>query len=447
MTRKNTAFLKTFLLLAVPMAMQNAITNIVSLVDNIMVTRLGTVPIAAVGLANQVYFVYTVIILGLCGGAAAFLTQYSGRNDYAGIKRTIFINTLFSVSIAFLFSLGCFFFPEYIMTFLSGDPAVIAEGSEYLKWIAVGYLLSGITLTASYVLKNLEYAKVTLVASFMAFIFNIFGDYALIFGKFGFPAMGVKGAALATVIARVIEAATVLIYAFKKIKFLREKPYEYTDGVKNAIPSFIRTALPVTVNETLWSTGSAMLSVIYARISTEAIAAVNISSIIYNLLFVLSMGMANAAGVIVGKEIGMGNKNKAYEKSAKMSFYSVMVSFVMIGIALLVFPFILKIFAPEPAVEKSVKYLIYITMFITPFYSYNLVNICGTLRTGGDVVFCMIADPGTEWLIGIPVAAISVFVFRLPVEQAFFLAHLESIAKAVIVHIRKRKTEWIKVLV
>ena len=127
MTRKNTAFLKTFLLLAVPMAMQNAITNIVSLVDNIMVTRLGTVPIAAVGLANQVYFVYTVIILGLCGGAAAFLTQYSGRNDYAGIKRTIFINTLFSVSIAFLFSLGCFFFPEYIMTFLSGDPAVIAE--------------------------------------------------------------------------------------------------------------------------------------------------------------------------------------------------------------------------------------------------------------------------------------------------------------------------------
>ncbi len=444
MKRENLAFAKSFLLLAIPMAMQNAVTNVVSLVDNVMVTRLGTVPIAAVGLANQIYFVFTVIIIGICGGSAAFLTQYLGRRDYKGIKRIVFINTVFALSLALIFSIACFFLPKYIMSFLSGDPAVIKEGVIYLKWMAAGYLISGITLTASNILKNLEYAKIPLYGSLIAFVFNVLADYALIFGKFGFPAMGVKGAAIATVLSRIIEAAFILIYSFKKIDYLRKRPSEYTEGAAASVPAYLRNALPVTMNETLWSVGSAMLSVIYARISTEAIAAVNISGIIYNLLFVLNMGMAHAAGVVVGKEIGMGNNKAAYEKGTKMSAITVMVSFAMIMIALFIFPYVIKIFSPEPEVARMVKNLVYITMGITPFYAYNLVNICGTLRTGGDVMFCMIIDPGTEWLIGIPLAALCVFWLKLPIEWTYLIAHIESIVKLIIIYIRKRKTDWIK---
>ena len=205
--RGNFAFAKAFLMLAIPMAMQNAVTNIVSLADNVMVTRLGTIPIAAVGLANQIYFVFSVILLGICGGGAAFITQYSGLSDYRGIKRTIFINISFSLGLALIFGLATLIFPEYIMTFLSGDPQVIKEGTVYLKWMSLGYILSGITLTVSYVLKNLEFAKITLYGSLIALVFNVTADYVLIFGKVGFPAMGIKGAAIATVIARFIEAA------------------------------------------------------------------------------------------------------------------------------------------------------------------------------------------------------------------------------------------------
>lgn len=445
--RENLAFAKSFLLLAVPMAMQNAVTNIVSLVDNIMVTRLGTIPIAAVGLANQVYFVYAVILIGICGGSAAFITQYLGRQDYKGIKRIVFINTVFALSIALIFSIACFFFPHYIMKFLSGDPEVISEGVVYLKWMAAGYLVSGITLTASNVLKNLEFAKIPLYGSFIAFIFNVAADYALIFGKWGFPAMGVKGAAIATVISRVIEAAFILFFSFKKIGYLRKSPSEYTEGALRSVPVYLKNALPVTLNETLWSVGSAMLSVIYARISTEAIAAVNISGIIYNLLFVLNMGMAHAAGVIVGKDIGIGDYKSAYQKGTKMSAITVMVSFVLILFALVVFPYVIRLFKPEPGVAETVKHLVYITMLITPFYAYNLTNICGTLRTGGDVVFCMIIDPGTEWLIGIPLAALCVFVFKLPIEWTYLIAHTESIVKLFIIYFRKRKSNWIKKVV
>lgn len=448
MTKKeNAAFIKSFLWLAIPMAMQNAVTNLVSLADNIMVTRLGTVAIASVGLANQIYFVFTVILLGLCGGGAAFITQYSGLKDYKGIKRTVFINMSFSMGLAVVFGLATLIFPEYIMTFLSGDAPVIKEGAVYLRWMSLGYILSGITLTVSYVLKNLEFAKITLYGSLIALIFNVFGDYVLIFGKFGFPAMGVKGAAIATVISRFIEAAFIVFFALKKISYLRSKPSEYTDGAGRSIPVFLKTAMPVTINETLWSLGSAMLSVIYARISTDAIAAVNISTIIYNLLFVLHMGMASAAGVIVGKEIGVGNNTAAYEKSKKMSAISVVVSVCLLFVTLMAAPLIIKIFRPEPHIAQTVRNLIIITAAYGPVHTYNLVNICGTMRTGGDVVFCMIADPGTMWFIGVVLAVLCVFVFKLPIELTYFIVHLESIAKLMLIYMRKRNSDWIRKVV
>lgn len=440
----NTAFMKYFLLLAIPMAMQNAVTNVVSLADNVMVTRLGTVPIAAVGLANQVYFVYTVILLGLCGGTATFVTQYLGVGDYKGIKRAIFINVCFSMSLAALFFGGCFFAPGYIMRFLSNDPAVIMSGVSYLKCVAPGYLFAGITITASHILKNLEYAKITLYASLAALIFNIFGDYALIFGKFGFPALGVSGAAIATVIARIIEAVVVVAYSFKKIPYLRTEPSEYTDGAKRMIPCFLKTVAPVTLNETLWAVGSAMLSVVYARISTEAIAAVNISTNIYNLFFVLHMGMASAAGVIVGKETGAGKFDDAYEKSKKMSEISVLVSVLIFFVTVLISPLIIKIFNPAPEIAGTVRTLIFITAAYGPVHTYNIINICGSMRTGGDVLFCMIADPATMWIFGVGVAALCVFAFKLPIELTYLIAHLDGITKLILIYMRKRKRNWIK---
>ena len=164
-------------------------------------------------------------------------------------------------------------------------------------------------------------------------------------------------------------------------------------------------------------------------------------------MFVLFSGMAIAAGIIVGKDIGMGKKEEAYRKTKLMSFIAVGVSFVLIAFAIILLPLILKIFNPEPSVAASAKNIFYLTMLIAPFIAYNLLNICGPLRTGGDVVFCMIADPATVWLMGIPFALISVFVFKFSIEQTFFLVHIEDVLKATLVWLRTRKSNWIKTLV
>ena len=249
---ENKAFYKNFILIALPIAFQNLITTLVNLVDNLMIGQLGDVPIASVGLANKVFYIYTIIVFGICSGASAFISQFWGKKDMQGIKRVVFIDVFASFALSILFFFPSFFAPEYLMKLLTNDLEVIKEGAVYLKIIAPSFLLTGVIFAFSYALKSLEHPKIPLFASIISILVNTSLNYLLIFGKFGMPQLGVAGAAIGTLCARIVEALFIFFFTYKKLGFLFEKFREYRGITKSFLAKFSGKVLPVIANETLW---------------------------------------------------------------------------------------------------------------------------------------------------------------------------------------------------
>lgn len=440
-------FYKNFLLLALPMALQSMITTSVNLIDNIMIGQLGDITIAAVGLANKVFFIYTLMVFGICGGASAFVAQYWGKKDYQGIKISLFLNIVPAVIISVVFFLLSFLFPEFLMSLLSGDSEVIRVGAEYLKIISLSFLFTGITLVCSYSLKNMEHPKIPLIGSVISIVINTTLNYILIFGKFGAPVLGSNGAATGTLVARTVEVIFVLSLTLKKLDFLTKNLKEYLKIPKDFIKTFFITVIPVTANETLWSVGTTVIAAVYARVSTEAIASVNIVNILFDLSSVFLFGAGHAAGIIVGKEIGLKRYENAYNYANRLSVVIPAVTGVISIILVFLCPYFLKLFKISPEV-KALTYNLYLILAVyTPVRAYNHVNIVGTLRYGGDVLFCLISDAASIWIVGALGAYLAGIVFGLDMIFVYIISQFEEIVKATIIYLRMRKRNWIKDLV
>ncbi len=445
-TEKKT-FYRNFFLLALPMAFQSVLTTSVNLIDNIMIGQLGDVSIAAVGLANKVFFVYSLVIFGMCGGASAFVTQFRGKNDLKGIKQAVGLNFIMAVIISVLFFLFTFIIPDKVMSLLSDDIRVIKEGADYIKLISPAYLFTGIILVCSYTLKNMEFPKIPLFGSLISIVTNTTLNYILIFGKLGFPALGVKGAAIGTLCARTVEFIFILFFTLRKLDFLTKDLKDYLTIPKSFIKSFFVNALPVTANETLWSLGTAFMAAIYARVSTEAIAAVNIVNVLYEISSVFLFGAGHATGILIGKEIGLKNYDNAYKYADRLSILIPIVSAVFAIILLILCPYFLLLFKISPEVKTLTLTLYMIMAIYTPIRAFNHVNIVGSLRCGGDVVFCLLADTGAIWTFGVLAAYLSGITFSLPMVLVYIISQSEEAVKATMIYLRMKKKNWIKDLV
>ena len=443
----NRSFYKHFILIALPMALQNMVTTSVNLIDNLMIGQLGDIPVAAVGLANKVFFIFTLAVFGLASGASAFISQYWGKEDFKGIKRVALTELIISLFVSLIFSISTFFFTENIMALLTDDILVIKEGVKYLKIISPSFLLVGVISVLSYILKSLEHPKIPLYASLLSICINGILNYILIFGKLGFPVMGISGAAIATLTARVFECAFIITLSRKKLPFLFKNFYEYKGITASFLKVFLLKVIPVIFNETLWSLSMTIMIAIYARISTEAVAAVNIINILRDLTSVFFIGAGNAVGVCIGKLVGTKNYDEAYEKTLKLSVY--VPSFALIfGLAtLFICPHFLSLFnISKEAVDIAVKLYTVIVLFM-PISSFNHLNICGSLRSGGDTLFCLIVEIGTAWGAGVLGTYIAGIYFGLPIFPVYLVSRSEEILKFFILLVRIIKKKWIKDLV
>lgn len=440
-------FYKTFLVLALPMALQNMLTTGVNLIDNIMIGQLGDVPIASVGLANKIFFLYSLMIFGMCGGASAFVTQYWGKKDYKGIKNAISINMVVAFFISAVFFILTLIAPEFLMSLLSDDIRVIKTGAEYLKIISPGFIFTGLTLVCSYSLKNLEHPKIPLAGSVISILINTVLNYILIFGKFGLPVLETRGAAIATTIARTVEFIFIFSFTFKKLDFLFRDFKDYLKIPGTFMRSFFKTALPVTFNETLWSLGTTFMAAIYARISTEVIASVNIVNIMYDLSSIFLFGASHATGIMIGKEIGLKRYENAYDYGKRLAILVPAVSGVLGIILLILCPQFLKLFNISDSV-RSLTLMLYTVMAIyIPVRAFNTVNIVGTLRSGGDVVYCLVSDIGCIWTIGVLGSYLTGIVFSLPILLVYIISQGEEAVKSIFIYKRLSKRNWIKDLV
>lgn len=436
--------------IALPIVIQNFIVSSLNMVDTLMIGKVQEAKIeslAAVGIANQYFFFFNLIIFGLYSGCCIFISQYWGREDKKSIKKVLGVSLVSGSIIAIIFTIIGLIAPNFIISLFNKDAKVISLGVDYLRIVVISYIFTAISFAFSFACRSVGQATIPMFVSLIALVTNTILNYALIFGKFGMPVMGVKGAALATLISRVIETVVLLIIIYTKSDVLNAKIKELLDFNMDFVKHVYKTISPVIINETLWSLGMLVYAMAYGVIGKEAVAAVQICNTVQNLFYVIIAGISNACAVMIGNIIGYGDKEKGIDYSFKFSIFGTFVG-LLLGIALIIFsPPIVKFFNVDSYVYSAaigVLNIMGITMAIKVF---NRVLVVGILRGGGDTKFSMYLEVGTVWLVGVPLALLGSYVFKVSLNILFILITMEEVVKFFVGVPRVISKRWVKDLV
>lgn len=448
-------FYKSVLIMVIPMILQNLVTNFVSLIDNIMVGQIGTMQMNGVSIVNQFMFVFNITIFGAVAGAGIFGAQFFGKGDHEGQKYTVrfrLIVCTIIVGIAVIV-FGLFDTP-LISLFLSKDDspeeiaATLEYGKRYMRIMLISLLPFGIGQAYASTVRECEETKIPMIASITAVVVNLFLDYALIFGKFGFPEMQIEGAAVATVVAKFIEAAVVIIWVHT-----HKQRNKYAIGLYKGfkIPAdltvqMIKKGVPLLFNEFLWSLGMSIIAQCYSERGLDVVAARNISSTITNLFGTVYIQLGSCIGIIVGAKLGANKLKDARSTDNKLLFFSVavtvIVTILMIPLAR-IFPLLYK---TESEIRDLAAYMIIIQALAMPLCSYS--NACYfTLRSGGKTGITFLFDFGYTWLIMIPLAYISAHFTSMDIHPLFAMVTMSEFIKVIIGYFMVKSDIWINNLV
>ena len=430
-------FWRIALKLAFPVAMQNLLTSSFILVDTIMVGQLGDLPLSAVGMAGQFGWFLNMITFGMCSGAAVFISQYWGAKDTAGIRRTYGIAVVSVCLISALFFVIGLLFPEGVVRIFNREPDVVEAGAAYLRIACWSYLATGVNMVFCIVLRSTENVKLPMYVSLVTTVLNAFMDYGLIFGAFGMPEMGIRGAALATVISA--WAGPVLILAVSAIqRNMLITPLKELFGFnKRSIAQYYEKATPVIINETLWGLGTLLFSVIFANLGYQYYAAVTIFRTFENIAFVFFIGLCNASSIMVGKNVGAGHIKRAVEDSRRFVLFVSLCS-VLTGVLIIIFRFQLaSVFNLSGSITQETLKLTASLLLVygieLPVRNLPYILIVGTFRPGGDTRIGMKLDLLSLWLCSVPLTTLAAFVFKLPFIAVFAIMYAaEDYLKAIL---------------
>lgn len=430
-------FWRIALKLAFPVAMQNLLTSSFILVDTIMVGQLGDLSLSAVGMAGQFGWFLNMITFGMCSGAAVFISQYWGAKDTAGIRRTYGIAVVSVCLISALFFVIGLLFPESVVRIFNREPDVVEAGAAYLRIACWSYLATGVNMVFCIVLRSTENVKLPMYVSLVTTVLNAFMDYGLIFGAFGMPEMGIRGAALATVISA--WAGPVLILAVSAIqRNMLISPIKELFGFnKRSIAEYYEKATPVIINETLWGLGTLLFSVIFANLGYQYYAAVTIFRTFENIAFVFFIGLCSASSIMVGKNVGAGHIKRAVEDSRRFVLFVSLCS-VLTGVLIIIFRFQLaSVFnlsgSITPETLKLTASLLLVYGIELPVRNLPYILIVGTFRPGGDTKIGMKLDLLSLWLCSVPLTTLAAFVFKLPFIAVFAIMYAaEDYLKAIL---------------
>lgn len=437
-------FLKTLWILALPIAIQNFIMSSLNLVDNVMIGSLGESSIAAVGLANQYFFIFILCLSGVNAGASVFMAQYWGKKEKQKIKSVLGLDLTIGLVTSLIFAIGAIVFPEAIMKILSTDREVIAFGVSYLRVAAISYLVTNVTMAYSSLLRSTEQPAIPMYASLIGVLVNGFLNWIFIFGNLGFKPMGVVGAAIATTIARFIEMFFILAMVYVRKNKMAATIKELFDFDKNFIKLYFRTSWSVIVNEIVWSLGMTAYSIAYARIGTNAVASMQIATTIGNMFMVVFIGIAVAASIMIGTQIGAGNEELAEDYAKKIGLFSPIIGILFGAFLWILAPALVLPFNIEVETAKSTIAVLRIMAIFSPIRIYNLVMIVGIFRGGGDTTYSMLVQAGTIWLYSVPISFIAVMIFKVPVTAVYFFISLEEFIKIFFEIKRLKSGKWIK---
>ena len=445
------AFYASVLALLVPMIVQQGITQFVNLLDNVMVGRLGTSPMSGVAIVNQIVFIFNLTIFGGLGGASIFGAQFFGKKDYEGVRYTLRFRLLFSLVIWALGILVFLLFGQQLFQlYLNKEAstpeeitATLGHAKDYMNIILWGLLPFALVQCFSSTLRDVGETFSPMVASIIAICVNLVGNYLLIFGSFGFPRMGVAGAALATVISRYVEMAYLLLRTYR-----HRKQFPFVQGLfgdfripLSLVKQIAVTGTPLLLNETLWSIGTAAVNMCYAIRGLQAVAATNINSTVWNLFAIVMMALGNAIGILSGQLLGAGDIPGAKDTVRKLLFFSVCVNLVIGGGIIACSPLIPQIYNTEPAVRQTATQLLVISGIFLPLTSY-VHGTYFTIRSGGKTFITFLFDCVFTWVVNLPVAYCLCQFTGLSVVWVFFFVSCADIIKAVIGSIMLASGIW-----
>jgi len=429
--------------LASPIILQQLIFSSLGMIDTVMIGHLGDASVAAVGVANQVFFLATLLYFGITSGAAIFTAQYWGRKDIPRIQQILGLSLVISLVGGAVFTLVAIGYPQAVLQIYSADPEVISLGGEYLQITALSYIFTAITYSFSVILRSINNVKLPMMTSLFALSLNSLLNFGLIFGNFGLPALGVKGAAIATVTARLFEAFLIVFLVYRKQLPLAARPAALVKWDKIQLGKFFQTTLPVIITEIIWSLGTTTYTVVYAHISTEAIAAYNIALSVDRLIFVIFIGLGNACAIMIGNKIGEGEKDAATLFGKKYLLLGITAALALGLLMLLVKNPLLSLFGVTPETTLLAKNTLLVMIYSLPVRTMNLILLIGILRSGGDTYYAFFIDAGVIWIVGVPMAYLGAYLLHLPVYWVYLMVISEEVVKVSLGLIRFSKGRWI----
>ncbi len=442
---KDKAFYRNVIKLVIPLVLNNILSFCVQMLDSVMVGYLGDLAVSAVSLAGQPFFIFTILVYGLGSGGAMLISQFWGKKDLEKIRQIMGMMFVTMTIIALLYTAACIFIPEYIMRIYSSDTAVIAESVRYLRVVAFSYIFNALVSCYISALQAKEDVKISTCIYAMSFTVNFILNYGLIFGRLGFPKMGIVGAALGTVGARLFEFIAILIYNRVGEKELHFTLKYLRISDRPLFSHFLKQSLPVIGDDLCWSLGSSARVAIIGHISTEFVTAASIAGVAEQFGLILMYGTARSAAFIMGKAVGAGQIDYARRIGKAFMVLSIIVGVIGCGLVLGTRDLLLLMYPNiTPASRLLARQLITAVGVVMLLTGMENTSLIGVLRGAGDNHFALAVDAGGMWLASLPLGLLAAFVLKLPAWQVYACMRVDSIIKPLVCLPRIWKGNYIK---
>ena len=440
---KEKSFYKNIFFLTFPLVFQQLLRLSVDTLNSMMLGNIDQLQMSAVSQANQVFFIFYTVCNGFGVGCCALVAQYWGRKDLESIK-TVLATALRSIAIfGLLVTAIVILFPERVMRIYSSDPALIELGASYLRIVAIMYTPCALSVMLFAGCRGIEQVGIFLKTNIISYPVNIILDYVLLFGKLGFPELGITGIAIGTVIARLVELSILATYVlvFEKRMTFKLRDLKRRDSLLSK--DFAKVSAPIVAHEIIWSFGTSAGSMITGQLGTSVVAGFNVTTVLYDLCGSLGNGFLNACSVVIGKTIGMGNVKKVKKQSETIIFMGLILGLAIGLFTFLIRPVFLSLYSLTPEAESYAMQFMAVYAVIWPFSLLDMVGMIAILRAGGDGKTGFYTDIVSMWLTTIPLAAAGAFVFGWPPVVVVTIIKMTIVIEAIVGIIRVLSMKWV----
>ncbi len=441
---KDAQFYKRVATIAIPIALQGLITSGVNMMDTLMIGAVGETELSAVSLANQFITIFHIFCMGIGMGASVLVSRYYGMQDIPSLKKTVSIMLRLCVGMAALFSLATAIVPNWIMYIYTDDTAILPLGEEYLRWSVASYVFLGLSLTCTIVLRNVGQVKLPLYTSIAAFFINVGANYLFIFGKFGAPKMGVAGAALGTLIARVFEFSMICGYLFFKDRAIGFRVRDLFRPIGALWKEYFRVSIPVLISDGILALGNNSVAMVIGRLGESFVAANAVTAVTQQLSSVMTQGFSQAGAIVTGYTLGEGDREKAHRQGYAFLGVGMVFGLVTAAVILAISEPMIAAYDLSAETQAITRELMWSISIIMLFQATNSIMTKGVLRGGGDTKMLMLTDNVFLWVASIPLGIVAGLVLHLPAFWIYFALKFDQVIKAVWCVYRLQSGKWIK---